>query len=67
MILLNLRDQIRTIVCIVPRRLLVHDLMNYGVPICAFYGNATPRRRSKHKLYLDSRMIWYVRELARHL
>jgi hypothetical protein len=25
--------------------------MNFGVSICAFYGNVTPRR-SKHKLYL---------------
>jgi hypothetical protein len=49
---LNLRDQIRTSVYITPPRLLVHDVMNYGVPICAFYGNVTPRR-SKRKLYLE--------------
>jgi hypothetical protein len=50
--LLNLRDQIRTSVCITPPRLLAHDAINYGVPICAFYGNVTPRR-SKHKLCLE--------------
>jgi hypothetical protein len=34
------------------QRLLVHDVITYGVPICAFYGNVTPHR-SKHKLYLE--------------
>jgi hypothetical protein len=43
---------IRTSVCITPPRLLAHDGINYGVLICAFYGNVTPRR-SKHKLYLE--------------
>jgi hypothetical protein len=52
LILLKLSDQIRTRVCIVPRRLLVHAVIDYGVPICAFYGNVTPRR-SRHKPYLE--------------
>jgi hypothetical protein len=47
---LNLGDQIRTRVYIVPPRLLVHDVINYGVPVCAFYGNVK-HRRSKHKPY----------------
>jgi hypothetical protein len=50
--MLNLCDQIRTSVCITPPPLLVHDVINYGVSICAFYGNVMPRR-SKHKLYLE--------------
>ncbi len=52
LILLNLSDQIRTRFCIVPRCLLVHEVINYGVPICAFYGDVTPRR-SRHKPYLE--------------
>ncbi len=31
---------------LVPRGLLVHDVINNGVPICAFYGNVSPRRIS---------------------
>ncbi len=57
--MLNLCDQIRTSVCITPPRLLAHDVINYGVPICAFYGNVTPRR-SKQKLHLSDLTILYV-------
>jgi hypothetical protein len=37
---------------VVPPRLLVHDVINYGVSICTFHGDVT-LRRSKHKLYLQ--------------
>jgi hypothetical protein len=32
--------------------LLVHEVMNHGVPICEFYGYVTPHR-SQHKSYLE--------------
>ncbi len=41
-IVLNLRDLIRTGVSIIPPRLLVHDVISYGVPICAFMGMPRP-------------------------
>jgi hypothetical protein len=55
-------------VCNVPRRSLVHDVMNNGVPICAFFlfvcweCQATPQQAQA-----VFRILWYIRELTRQL
>jgi hypothetical protein len=33
--------------------LLVHDVINYGVPICAFYSNVTPRHQTTRRELSD--------------
>jgi hypothetical protein len=44
--------------------MLVHDVINYGVLICAFYGNVTPQPQQAQAV---SQIFWYFCELPRQL
>ncbi len=52
--------RLRNRVCVVSPRLLVHDVINYGVPICAFYGNGRDFARVSEMLDDPDHSFYYI-------